>query len=174
MAKIIQTTTSYEIEDTTIILDGAVQIDDFTTGLGIVAVDVNKQLTQVTMTDGQIIVSNAGTATAVDVSGDITITNTGATTAQPAIISGKAATATADDADLILILDATDNALKQQTRANFLAGAAGTPAGNDGEVQYNDGGAFGADSAFTTDKAGTVTMTSLVVGNNASAIDAGA
>ena len=50
MAKIIQTTTSYEIEDTTIILDGAVQIDDFTTGLGIVAVDVNKQLTQVSLT----------------------------------------------------------------------------------------------------------------------------
>ena len=174
MAKIIQTTNSYEIEDTTIILDGAVQIDDFSTGLGIVAVDVNKQLTQVTMTDAQIIVSNAGTATAVDVSGDINITNTGATTAQPALISGKSATATADDADLILILDATDNALKQQTRANFLAGAAGTPAGNDGEVQYNDGGAFGADAAFTTDKAGTVTMTSLVVGNNASAIDAGA
>ena len=174
MAKIIQTTTSYEIEDTTIILDGAVQIDDFSTGLGIVAVDVNKQLTQVTMTDAQIIVSNAGTATAVDVSGDINITNTGATTAQPALISGKSATATADDADLILILDATDNALKQQTRANFLAGAAGTPAGVDGQVQYNDGGAFGADAAFTTDKAGTVTMTSLVVGNNASAIDAGA
>ncbi len=174
MAKIIQTTTSYEIEDTTIILDGAVQIDDFTTGLGIVAVDVNKQLTQVTMTDGQIIVSNAGTATAVDVSGDITITNTGATTAQPAIISGKAATAAADDADLILILDATDNALKQQTRANFLAGAAGTPAGVDGQVQYNDGGAFGADAAFTTDKAGGVTVNNLVVGNNATAIDAAA
>ncbi len=174
MAKIIQTTTSYEIEDTTIILDGAVQIDDFTTGLGIVAVDVNKQLTQVTMTDGQIIVSNAGTATAVDVSGDITITNTGATTAQPAIISGKAATATADDADLILILDATDNALKQQTRANFLAGAAGTPAGVDGQVQYNDGGAFGADAAFTTDKAGGVTVNNLVVGNNTTAIDAAA
>ena len=69
MAKIIQTTTSYEIEDTTIILDGAVQIDDFTTGLGIVAVDAAKQLTQVTMTDAQIVVSNAGTATAVSVSG---------------------------------------------------------------------------------------------------------
>ena len=36
MAKIIQTAVSYEIEDTTIILDGAVQIDDFSTGLGIV------------------------------------------------------------------------------------------------------------------------------------------
>ena len=174
MAKIIQTTTSYEIEDTTIILDGAVQIDDFTTGLGIVAVDAAKQLTQVTMTDAQIVVSNAGTATAVDVSGDINITNAGATTAQPAIISGKGATATADDADLILILDATDNALKQQTRANFLAGAAGTPAGADGEVQYNNGGAFGADAAFTTDKAGGVTVNNLVVGNNTTAIDAAA
>jgi len=174
MAKIIQTTTSYEIEDTTIILDGAVQIDDFSAGLGIVAVDANKELTQVTMADAQIIVSAAGVATAVDVTGDINIDNAGATTAQPAIISGKAATAAADDADLILILDATDNALKQQTRANFLAGAAGTPAGADGQVQYNDGGAFGADAAFTTDKAGGVTVNNLVVGNNTTAIDAAA
>jgi len=174
MAKIIQTTTSYEIEDTTIILDGAVQIDDFSAGLGIVAVDANKELTQVTMADAQIIVSAAGVATAVDVSGDINIDNAGATTAQPAIISGKAATAAADDADLILLLDATDNALKQQTRANFLAGAAGTPAGADGQVQYNDGGAFGADAAFTTDKAGGVTVNNLVVGNNTTAIDAAA
>jgi hypothetical protein len=110
----------------------------------------------------------------VAVSGDVLIAVGGAVTAQPALISGKSATATADDADIILILDNTDNSLKQQTRANFLAGAAGTPAGNDGEVQYNDGGAFGADSAFTTNKSGTVTMTSLVVGNNASAIDSGA
>ena len=49
MAKIIQTTTSYEIEDTTIILDGAVQIDDFTTGLGIVAVDAAKSLHLIVM-----------------------------------------------------------------------------------------------------------------------------
>ena len=174
MAKIMQTTNSYEIEDTTIILDGAVQIDDFSAGLGIVAVDAAKQLTQVTMADAQIVVSAAGVATAVTVSGDINIDNTGATTAQPALISGKTATATADDADIILLLDATDNALKQQTRANFLAGAAGTPAGADGEVQYNDGGAFGADAAFTTDKAGGVTVNNLVVGNNATAIDAAA
>jgi len=174
MAKIMQTTNSYEIEDTTIILDGAVQIDDFSAGLGIVAVDAAKQLTQVTMADAQIVVSAAGVATAVTVSGDINIDNTGATTAQPALISGKTATATADDADIILLLDATDNALKQQTRANFLAGAAGTPAGLDSQVQYNDGGAFGADAAFTTDKAGGVTVNNLVVGNNATAIDAAA
>ena len=174
MAKIMQTTNSYEIEDTTIILDGAVQIDDFSAGLGIVAVDAAKQLTQVTMADAQIIVSAAGVATAVTVSGDIIIDNAGATTAQPALISGKTATATADDADIILLLDATDNALKQQTRANFLAGAAGTPAGLDSQVQYNDGGAFGADAAFTTDKAGGVTVNNLVVGNNATAIDAAA
>jgi len=170
----MQTTNSYEIEDTTIILDGAVQIDDFSAGLGIVAVDAAKQLTQVTMADAQIVVSAAGVATAVTVSGDINIDNTGATTAQPALISGKTATATADDADIILLLDATDNALKQQTRANFLAGAAGTPAGLDSQVQYNDGGAFGADAAFTTDKAGGVTVNNLVVGNNATAIDAAA
>ena len=175
MAKIIQTTASYEIEDTTIILDGAVQIDDFSTGLGIVTVTAAKQLAQVTMTEAQIIVANAGgAAIAVSVTGDILITAAGATTAQPALISGKTATTAADDADIILILDATDNALKQQTRANFLAGAAGTPAGADGQVQYNNGGAFGADAAFTTDKAGTVTVTNLVVGANATAIDSAA
>ena len=41
-------------------------------------------------------------------------------------------------------------------------------------MQYNNGGAFGADAAFTTDKAGGVTVNNLVVGNNATAIDAAA
>ena len=176
MAKIIQTAVSYEIEDTTIILDGAVQIDDFSTSLGIVTVTAAKQLAQVTMTEAQIVVANAGgAAIAVSVTGDILITAAGITTLQSAAITGKTAEATAADDDLILISDTSDGgALKQQTRANFLAGAAGTPAGADGQVQYNDGGAFGADAAFTTDKAGGVTVNNLVVGNNTTAIDAAA
>lgn len=38
-------------------------------------------------------------------------------------------------------------------------GGGGLPAGADTQVQYNDSGAFGADAGFTTDKAGSVTLT---------------
>ena len=158
------TTSGAGVIQTTATADGAIILGSAATGFAALAAG----------SAGNIVQDDGGTFASVAVSGDVLIAVGGAVTAQPALISGKSATATADDADIILILDNTDNSLKQQTRANFLAGAAGTPAGNDGEVQYNDGGAFGADSAFTTDKAGTVTMTSLVVGNNASAIDSGA
>lgn len=171
MAKIFQTTVSYEIQDTTIILDGAVLIDDFTTGEGVVTLNAAKELTQVVMSDAQLIISNAATPGAVSVSGDIVITNAGVTSLQSTAITGQTVETTIDGADLVLIYDDTAGALRKMTRANFIAGVAGSPAGADGEVQYNDGGAFGADSAFTTDKAGTVTVTSLVVGANTSAID---
>ncbi len=158
------TTSGTGVIQTTATADGAIILGSAATGFASLAAG----------SGGNIVQDDGAAFASVAVSGDVLIAVGGAVTAQPALISGKGSTATADDADIILILDATDNALKQQTRGNFLAGAAGTPAGNDGEVQYNDGGAFGADAAFTTDKAGTVTMTSLVVGNNASAIDAGA
>ena len=158
------TTSGAGVIQTTATADGAIILGS--AALGFAALSAGNA--------GNIVQDDGAAFASVAVSGDVLIAVGGAVTAQPALISGKSATATADDADIILILDNTDNSLKQQTRANFLAGAAGTPAGNDGEVQYNDGGAFGADSAFTTNKSGTVTMTSLVVGNNASAIDAGA
>ena len=47
-------------------------------------------------------------------------------------------------------------------------GDTGTPAGNDTEVQYNDGGSFGADAGFVTDKAGSITLTGDINVNGAS------
>jgi hypothetical protein len=61
-------------------------------------------------------------------------------------INGTTAETVNDNADKILIWDNTASALKSQTRANFLSGISATPAGNDGEVQFNNSGAFGADS----------------------------
>jgi hypothetical protein len=61
-------------------------------------------------------------------------------------INGTTAETVNDDADKILIWDNTASTLKSQTRANFLSGISATPAGSNGEVQFNNSGAFGADN----------------------------
>lgn len=48
------------------------------------------------------------------------------------------------------------------------AEAGATPAGADTNVQYNDGGAFGGDAGFTTDKAGSLTLSTAI---NVTALD---
>ena len=176
-----------------IITAGGLRVDSLNT-IGLMTTSVAGVLTTTATTDGAIILGSAGVGfsellagaagsivqdngaayVAVAVSGDVLLAAGGAATLQSVAITGQTASATADDADLILIYDDTATALRKQTRANFLAGAAGTPAGNDGEVQYNNGGAFGADAAFTTNKAGLVTVQNLVVGANTTAIDLGA
>lgn len=69
-----------------------------------------------TLADTNIFVGNGtNVATGVAVSGDMNIANTGAMTAQPAIITGKAA-ATVASGDLVLVADIdAANALKQVT-----------------------------------------------------------
>jgi|TARA_E500000331_G_scaffold324661_1_gene341143 hypothetical protein len=176
-----------------IITAGGLRVDSLNT-IGLMTTSVAGVLTTTATTDGAIILGSAGVGfsellagaagsivqdngaayVAVAVSGDVLLAAGGAATLQSVAITGQTASATADDADLILIYDDTATALRKQTRANFLAGAAGTPAGADGEVQYNNGGAFGADAAFTTNKAGLVTVQNLVVGANTTAIDLGA
>jgi hypothetical protein len=173
-----------------IITAGGLRVDSLNT-IGLMTTSVAGVLTTSATTDGAIILGSAGAGftellagaagnivqdngaayVSVAVSGDILVAAGGAATLQSVAITGQTASATADDADLILIYDDTATALRKQTRANFLAGAAGTPAGADGEVQYNNGGAFGADAAFTTNKAGLVTVQNLVVGANTTAID---
>ena len=52
-----------------------------------------------------------------------------------------------------------NTALRQMTRANFVAGVSGSPGGSNTQIQYNNAGAFGGDSGFTTDGAGALTVT---------------
>jgi len=48
---------------------------------------------------------------------------------------------------------------------SWVAGGGVTPpAGNDGEIQYNNGGVFGADAGLTTDKAGALTASGTIQG----------
>ena len=108
---------------------------------------------------GNIVQDDGGTFASVAVSGDVLIAVGGAVTAQNAIITGKTAETTVDDADLILIYDDTAGALRQMTRANFVAGVSGNPGGSNTQIQYNNSGNFGGDSGFTTDGAGALTVT---------------
>ena len=152
--------------------------------LGIVTSGAGGLISATPSTDGSILLGNAATgfaeltaATAgnfpvdsgsafasVAASGDMTLANTGAFTAASPIITGKTAEATVANDDLVLIYDTTAGALRQMTRANFVAGVSGSPGGSDTQIQYNDSGAFGGDSGFTTDGAGVLTVTGGSVG----------
>ena len=111
-------------------------------------------------TGGNIAVDSGATFATVAVSGDITLSAAGATALQSVAITGQAAEATVAADDLILISDTSAaGALRKMTRANFIAGVSGTPGGVNTDIQYNNAGAFGGDSAFTTDGAGTVLIT---------------
>ena len=152
--------------------------------LGIVTSGAGGLISATPSTDGSILLGNAATgfaelaaATAgnfpvdsgsafasVAASGDMTLANTGAFTAASPIITGKTAEATVANDDLVLIYDTTAGALRQMTRANFVAGVSGSPGGSNTQIQYNDNGAFGGDSGFTTDGAGVLTVTGGSVG----------
>ena len=152
--------------------------------LGIVTSGAGGLISATPSTDGSILLGNAATgfaeltaATAgnfpvdsgsafasVAASGDMTLANTGAFTAASPIITGKTTEATVANDDLVLIYDADAGALRQMTRANFVAGVSGSPGGSNTQIQYNDTGAFGGDSGFTTDGAGVLTVTGGSVG----------
>ena len=152
--------------------------------LGIVTSGVGGLISATPSTDGSILLGNAATgfaelaaATAgnfpvdsgsafasVAASGDMTLAGSGAFTAANSIITGKTAEAAVANDDLVLIYDTTAGALRQMTRANFVAGVSGSPGGSDTQIQYNDSGAFGGDSGFTTDGAGVLTVTGGSVG----------
>lgn len=115
-------------------------------------------------TAGNFAVDSGSAFASVAASGDMTLAGSGAFTAANSIITGKTAESTVAADDLILIYDTTATALRQMTRADFVAGVTGLPGGSDTQIQYNDNGAFGGDSGFTTDGAGVLTVTGGSVG----------
>ena len=108
---------------------------------------------------GNFPVDSGSAFASVAASGDMTLAGTGAFTAADAIITGKTAETTVANDDLVLIYDTSNTALRQMTRANFVAGVSGNPGGSDTQIQYNNSGSFGGDSGFTTDGAGALTVT---------------
>ena len=146
---------------------------------GIVTAGAGGSITSTPSTNGSILLGNsllgftelgAGTAgnfavdsgsafASVAASGDMTLAGTGAFTAAAPIITGKTTEATVANDDLILIYDTSNTALRQMTRANFVAGVSGNPGGSNTQIQYNNNGSFGGDSGFTTDCAGALTVT---------------
>lgn len=100
-----------------------------------------------TLLDGRIFVGNTDDeAVGVAVSGDMAIANTGAMTAQPAIITGKAG-ATVASGDLVLIADVDDsNALKQVTAQDIAdLGGGGSGEANVRSINQNSHGLGSAD-----------------------------
>ncbi len=65
--------------------------------------------------------------------------------------------------DITLPVDGTNGQIIQTNGSgvwSFTSAAAGTPAGSNGQVQYNNAGAFGGDTKLTTDGAGSWAMAS--------------
>ena len=110
-------------------------------------------------TAGNLLVDSGAAFASVAASGDMSLAGTGAFTAAADIITGKTVEATVANDDEILIYDTSNTALRRMTRANFVAGVAGSPGGSNTQIQYNNAGAFGGDSGFTTDGAGNLTVT---------------
>jgi hypothetical protein len=128
---------------------GAILLGDATTGFTSLAAG----------SAGNLPVDSGSAFASVAASGDMTLAGTGAFTASSAIITGKTAETTIANDDLVLIYDTTAGALRQMTRANFVAGVSGSPGGSNTQIQYNNSGSFGGDSGFTTDGAGNLTVT---------------
>ncbi len=155
---------------------GQVTIGAF--GPGIVVSDPTGVLASTATTDGALLIGNAVTGfselaagnagrfpvdsgsafASVAASGDMGLAAGGAFTAASPIITGKTAETSVDNADLVLIYDNTAGALRQMTRANFVAGVSGSPGGSNTQIQYNNSGSFGGDSGFTTDGAGGLAL----------------
>ena len=83
-------------------------------------------------------------------------------------VSSQTAITTVDTTnDMLLIFDATDSALKKVAPTNLGVGGSGSPAGSDTQVQYNNGGSFGAVSGATTDGTNiTFGDTALLIGSD--------
>jgi len=110
---------------------------------------------------GNILIDGGLAFTSVAVTGDVTLSGGGVTALQSQAITAQTAETTVNDADLILISDTSAaGALRKMTRANFVAGVAGSPGGLNTQIQYNNSGAFGGDTGFTTDGAGGLSITS--------------
>lgn len=109
---------------------------------------------------GNILIDGGPAFTSIAVSGDITLSGIGVTALQSQAITGQTAETSIDNADLVLIYDNTAGALRKMTRANFVAGVSGSPGGLNTQIQYNNAGAFGGDTGFTTDGAGGLSITS--------------
>jgi len=115
-------------------------------------------------TAGNLLVDSGTAFASVAASGDMTLAGSGAFTAASSIITGKTAETSIANDDLVLIYDTSNTALRQMTRANFVAGVSGSPGGSNTQIQYNNAGAFGGDSGFTTDGAGNLTVTTGSIG----------
>ena len=100
-------------------------------------------ITGVTAGDG---LTGGGTTGTVTVSADYT----GTDSIVRAAADGTSITVASDDQ--MLLSDTNDsNAVKYVNVSQVLAGASGSPAGSDTQVQFNDGGAFGASANLTFD-----------------------
>ena len=112
------------------------------------------------VTGGNFLVDSGTAFASVAATGDMTLAGTGAFTAANAIITGKTdiATTPAND-DYLLLYDDDAAILKKVSRADLVAGVAGSPGGLNTQIQYNNSSAFGGDSGFTTDGAGNLTVT---------------
>ena len=131
--------------------DGAIVIGSAATGFAEIAAG----------TPGNIVIDDGGTFATVAVTGDILIDPAAVTTLQSVAITGQTVEATIANDDLILISDTSAaGALRKMTRANFVAGVSGSPGGSNTQIQYNNAGAFGGDTGFTTDGAGGLSITS--------------
>ena len=145
----LMTTDASGVVSTTATTDGSVLIGNNSSGFSEIAAG----------TGGNFLVDSSTEFASVAATGDMTLAAGGAFTAADAIILGKTPESTVNDADLVLIYDASAAALRQMTRGNFVAGVAGSPGGLNTQIQYNNSSAFGGDSGFTTDGAGNLTVT---------------
>ena len=110
---------------------------------------------------GNILIDGGVAFGSAPITGDISLTGGGVTALQSQAITGQTAETTIANDDLILISDTSAaGALRKMTRANFVAGVSGSPGGLNTQIQYNNAGAFGGDTGFTTDGAGGLSITS--------------
>ena len=72
-----------------------------------------------------LVTNNTNTFVNRTITGDINISNVGASTIQSSVITGRTEETSANDADFILIYDSSATALRKMTRANFTAGLSG-------------------------------------------------
>ena len=132
----------------TVTTDGSIIIGSAATGFAEIAAAL----------PGNILVDQGGSFANLAVTGDILIDPAAVTTLQSQAITGQTTETSIDNADLVLIYDNTAGALRQMTRANFVAGVSGSPGGANTNIQYNNASAFGGDADFTTNGSGTVVI----------------
>ncbi len=145
------TTDATGVINTTPTTPGAVFIGDIAAGFAEIPAG----------TPGNILVDGGIAFGSTPVSGDVTLSGGGVTALQSQAITGQTAETSVANDDLILISDTSAaGAFRKMTRANFVAGVSGSPGGSNTQIQYNNAGAFGGDTGFTTDGAGGLSITS--------------